>query len=427
MAQQSVYLIIAGGTGGHIVPGLGLALEFAAAGDPVHFLSLEKNRGYADFKDAPFPVHFYGAPPIRKSPSALLAFPFRFARALWRAAALMRKHRVSCVIGMGGYSIFPGVLAARLSGVPYYLCEQNAIPGRATRLFAGGARRIFLNFPVAAAHQSGAFAGERALLAGNPLRPQLKAIAEENRAASKKKGAGSARPGKKKSAAKSGARGRGKAKDGLTVLVLGGSQGAAQINAMVAAAIPQLASGSGNQAGANSNPNSKTKTKTKSNAKKKSRAHTQTGPVARWMIQCGEKNLDQMRALLPENRFGNVTLFGYHPGIADFYREADLLIARAGAGVVSEALVFGLPMILIPYPFAADNHQLGNAEYLRDGGVAHCISTRETDPAELIEVLRRWSADSTELMNRSSRALDLARPGAAAEIRASIVADLSKA
>ncbi|MEQ9363818.1 MAG: glycosyltransferase, partial [Leptospirales bacterium] len=287
MAQESVYLIIAGGTGGHIVPGLGLALEFAAAGDAVHFLSLEKNRAYADFKDASFPVHFYAAPPLSKRPLALVTFPFRFARALWRAWRLLREQAVSCVVGMGGYSIFPGIVAARLSGVPYYLCEQNAVPGRATRLFAGGARRVYLNFPVRDAQLSAAFSPARALLAGNPLRPQLKAIAgtpegsaqiksRRNKSTERKKQSGAGRSAQGEAVA----RGQG----GLTVLVLGGSQGAAQINAMVAAAIPELDGGP--RAG--------------SGSKKKS------GPIDRWIIQCGERNLEAMRALLPPERFRNV-------------------------------------------------------------------------------------------------------------------------
>ena len=176
MPKQTV-LIIAGGTGGHIVPGLGLALEFAQSTQPAYdvlFLSLEKNRTYADFADVPCPVHVYASPPITKQPLALLEFPLRFARALWQAWRLLRAHDVSFVIGMGGYSIFPGIVAARLTGVPYYLCEQNAVPGRATRLFAGGARRIFLNFPVAAKHQTADFTEGRVVLAGNPLRPKLR-------------------------------------------------------------------------------------------------------------------------------------------------------------------------------------------------------------------------------------------------------------
>lgn len=404
MAKQSVILIIAGGTGGHIVPGLGLALEFAGAGDTVQFLSLNKNRGYADFASVPFPVHFYDAPPISKRLLALLAFPFRFMRALWRAWSLLREQRIDCVIGMGGYSIFPGIVAARLSGIPYYLCEQNAIPGRATRLFAGGARSIFLNFPLATAHQTSAFAAGRALIAGNPLRPALKAIARDSVRSGGKKIAKKAGKKTSKTSGKSGSK-----STGLTVLVLGGSQGAAQINAMVAAAIPELSAGGS----------------AKAKPGKGSAANTAVRPVGRWMIQCGENNLAQMREQLPEDRFPQVTLFGYHPGIAEFYREADLLIARSGAGVVSEALAFALPMILVPYPFAADNHQLGNAEYLRERGVAHCISQRDTDPRELIEVIRNWSQNpKLEIIGRAQRARDLARPDAAADIREAILADL---
>ena len=370
------------------MPGLGLALELAARKTgtaDVAFLSLEKNRTYGDFAGVPFPVFFYDAPPISKNPGALLKFPFRFMRALRSAMQLMRARNVDCVIGMGGYSIFPGIVAARLLRVPYYLCEQNAVPGRATRLFAGGARHVFLNFPVADQHKTAAFAPEHVTLVGNPLRPALRKLAAKS-TGTKKKTAGK-KPAAKKSAAKKKTTER---KRKLKVLVLGGSQGAAQINAMVAAAVPELRK-----------------------------------DVAQWIVQCGEKNLESMRALLPERANKNVQLLGYHPGIAEFYKQADVLVARAGAGVLSEALAFALPMILIPYPFAADNHQLANAEYLREAGVAHCIRDRSEDPAELIRVLTEWSArPETELTRRAALARELARPDAASEIVTKILGDL---
>lgn len=395
-------MIIAGGTGGHIVPGLGLALELdRRASGRTHFLSLEKNRGYADFREQSFPIHFYDAPPIAKRPKALLGFPLRFLKALLAARKLMRAEQIELVVGMGGYSIFPGMVAARLLGLPYYLCEQNAVPGRATRLFAGRATRIFLNFPVAAAHRQ-SFAAERLVSAGNPLRPALHDLAAKARkrlaqriskqAAGKSAKKSSKQAGKaarqKQAARKTGAR-----QPKLKVLVLGGSQGAAQINAMVLAAVQQMqASG-------------------KASA---------SGIVGRWIVQCGEKNLPDMQSALGElNAQGvktsSVELLGYHPRIADFYAQADVIVARAGAGVLAEALAFGLPMILVPYPFAADNHQLANAEYLAEAGAAACIRTRGTEPDELVEILTRWHRDG-ELATRAARAAELAMPDAAQTI-----------
>lgn len=363
-------LIIAGGTGGHIVPGLGLALELdARVAGRTFFLSLVKNREYADFQSQRFPIHFYDAPPIAKRPAALLRFPPRFFRAVLVARHLLRSERIGLVVGMGGYSIFPGLVAARLMGVPYCLCEQNAVPGRATRLFAGGARRVFLNFPVAPEHRR-SFASEQLVFAGNPLRPALRELAQKTRMK-----AASRTPKRR-----------------LNVLVLGGSQGAAQINAMVLAAIQAFARA---KAGA-------------------------AQIVGRWTIQCGEKNLSGMQAQLGEiQSAAQIELLGYHPRIADFYADADLIIARAGAGVLAEALAFGLPMILVPYPFAADNHQLANAGYLEAEGAAACIRTRGTDPQELVEILSRWHADG-ELESRALRSAGLAMPDAAQTIADSL-------
>jgi UDP-N-acetylglucosamine--N-acetylmuramyl-(pentapeptide) pyrophosphoryl-undecaprenol N-acetylglucosamine transferase len=376
MVSQKSVLIIAGGTGGHIVPGLGLALELATE-RRVHFLSLEKNREYADFATLPFPIAFYDAPPLSglRSARALLSFPLRFARALIVAWRLLGQARVDFVIGMGGYSIFPGIVAARLRGIPYYLCEQNAVPGRATRLFAPGARRIFLNFPIAPARSSAAFQVPRALLTGNPLRPRLRMAAKKARAKRKK----TRRPG-------------------LTALVLGGSQGATQINSMVAGALAHFAT--------------------------QGRVGTRRNPIDRWILQCGAANVDAMRAQFPEWEFPHVRLLGYYPGIEEFYAAADLLICRAGAGVLSEGLAFGLPMILIPYPFAADNHQLANAEYLAAQGAAVCLNTRASDPALLIETLRIWTASPRrEIQERSAAAAALARPDAAQTITRVVLTD----
>ncbi len=366
-------LIIAGGTGGHIVPGLGLARELQKS-FTVHFLTLGKDRGYADFNDLPFPLHTYDAPPIRRSLRGLVSFPLRFAKALFAAHKLLREIRADLVIGMGGYSIFPGITAAMLGGVPFCLCEQNAVPGRATRLFASWARRTFLNFPVTS-DKFQLSARARTVVAGNPLRPKILEFAGRR--------TGSA--GKKKAASKKKAT---KSSKALTALVLGGSQGAAQINAMVVQA-----------------------------------AGVFSGKEIRWIVQCGRAHVEEMQQRLPKGQYPHVELLGYHPGIHEFYKQADVLICRAGAGVLSEGLVFGLPMILVPYPYAADAHQLANARYLEEHGAAVCLDQRDEDPQLLIETLRAWIQKPALRRAAAKASVDLGRPGAAERIRQELEAD----
>src|SRR5512135_2535450 len=122
---KNTVLIIAGGTGGHISPGIALAEAFLAEKQSVAFLTLTRNREHPDFAKASFPVYFYDAPALSKSPVALLLFPYRFLRASLRAIQIFRSEKVSAVVGMGGFPTLPGVVAAHFFGLPFYLCEQN--------------------------------------------------------------------------------------------------------------------------------------------------------------------------------------------------------------------------------------------------------------------------------------------------------------
>lgn len=354
-------LIVAGGTGGHITPGLALALELQRS-LPVDFLSLEKNRVYADFQTAPVRFFFYTAPNLSLRPPGVLLLPWRMLRAFLFARRLMQREGYAFVVGCGGYSMAPALLAARSLGLPYYLLEQNVRPGRATRLFARNARAIFANFPLPAA-ALGAQAAP-VVVAGNPLRPAIRSALGAD-----------------------GARADFAAGGPATVLVLGGSQGAQQINEMclqALAAAPEL------------------------------RRH-------RWLIQCGEKNIRAMQARLGATADGSIQLYGYVTGVDAMYRAADALICRAGAGVLAEALAFGLPIIAIPYPFAADNHQLENAAYLEAAGAAVCIRRRDSDPAELLAALEGLLADANARRRLSENARALAKPDAAADIAAEIL------
>ncbi|MBX7057931.1 MAG: UDP-N-acetylglucosamine--N-acetylmuramyl-(pentapeptide) pyrophosphoryl-undecaprenol N-acetylglucosamine transferase [Leptospirales bacterium] len=346
-------VVIAGGTGGHITPGLALCHALQAAGAHVSLLSLEKNRSYADFITAPFAIDFYQAPPLQLRSIAALLLPWRMLRALWQARRIFRERQAQLAVGMGGYSSAPALLMARWMGLKTALCEQNAAPGRVTRWLAGSAGRLYLNFPV---EEHWKLPQERALRAGNPLRPALVAAAQDSPRASQQARA-------------------------LSILVLGGSQGAAQLNEMCLAAIASW-----------------------------------QGPALQWTIQCGQANLEGMRAALPLEKYPNVELLGYVTGIEQYYRKADLAICRAGAGVLAELLLFALPAILIPYPFSADDHQGANARYLRDAGAALLLAQRNADAAELLETLAALAGDSARRKRMAGAARSLARPQAARTI-----------
>lgn len=377
-------LLVAGGTGGHISPGLALAEAFVASGARPVFLTLGRNRSYPDFAAVDFPLYFYDAPPIRRAPLALLLFPWRFARAVLRAFVLIGRERIQAVIGLGGYPMAPAMLAALLRGRLVYLCEQNAVPGKVTRLFSSRARRLFLTIPLAGSVGSLA-ASEKLLVTGNPLRRRIVA-AIQNKDAGAGAGDSPADPLAEGNIFGTLMKRAGKVR-ALRVLVVGGSQGALQLNEMVKAALPDL-------------------------------------PDVVWVVQCGVNNLEGLERGLPAADFPGLHLLGFTRDIHALYRSADVLVCRAGAGVLTEAAGFGLPLVLVPYPFAADNHQQANAEIFRDGGAARLIARRDTDPAELIGHLKELGDEKTrKSMGRAARGL--ARLTAAQDIAERVGADIA--
>jgi UDP-N-acetylglucosamine--N-acetylmuramyl-(pentapeptide) pyrophosphoryl-undecaprenol N-acetylglucosamine transferase len=203
-------LIMAGGTGGHIMPGLAVAHEMRARGWQVFWLG---HPGRMEGRLVPpqgfelLPLRFGG---VRgKGPAALLKLPFTLLRACWQAAACLRRARPDVVLGMGGYVAFPGGLMAALRRVPVVVHEQNAVAGTANRWLARLASKVLVGFP-------GALPG--AVMVGNPVRASLAQLP----------------PAGPRYAARSGA---------LRLLVVGGSLGAQALNKTVPQALALLDEG----------------------------------------------------------------------------------------------------------------------------------------------------------------------------------------
>mgnify|MGYP003143651136 FL=1 len=202
-------LIMAGGTGGHIMPGLAVAEQMQDRGWRVVWLGHpEKMEGrLVAARGIPMePLRFSG---LRgKGLGALLALPFRLARACCQARAALRRTQPDVVLGMGGYVAFPGGVMARMAGIPLLVHEQNAIAGTANRWLARMARKVLVGFP-------GALPG--ALMVGNPVRSDVicKLPAQQR---------------------------YGQRQGPLRVLVLGGSLGARPLNQVVPAALALMPS-----------------------------------------------------------------------------------------------------------------------------------------------------------------------------------------
>lgn len=213
MTADAPVMILAGGTGGHIFPGIAVAREFIARGVPVIWLGSRHGLENTLVPQAQLTLETIAIAGLRgKGMLALLAAPLRLLRAIWQAGRIVARHRPRAVISFGGFAAGPGGLAARLRGVPVFVHEQNRIPGLTNRVLGHLARRVFAGFPDA-------FKAGRSEWTGNPVRTEIAQLTPPAQRFATSDRGGAAR-----------------------LLVLGGSQGALALNRAVPAALAQLRS-----------------------------------------------------------------------------------------------------------------------------------------------------------------------------------------
>lgn len=292
-AHERTIIIAAGGTGGHITPGVSIAEAWLASGGRVILATLAKNVQYPDIislaRNEAVSIVAYDAPRLPRNPLKIMAFikHFRSSYRLIRSVAI--EQDAATVVGMGGYSSFPPVLYAVLNGKQLYLCEQNAVWGLVTRFMRFFAKAIFLSFapqkPVAAKY----------VTTGNPLRSMF-----------------GARPRARRSP---GPKGR--------IFFVGGSQGATDINALYSTFVKTTAA--------------------------KNFVCT---------VSAGEKGF----AELTKDARKIDTILPFVQDMPQRLGKADFVVARCGSGTLFELIWAGRPAFLVPYPFAADNHQRANAD-----------------------------------------------------------------
>ena len=352
-------MIMAGGTGGHVFPALSLAGLLRSRNIEVVWLGTRAGIESRLVPAAGIDVEWIDIGGLRgKGLSTLFAAPVRLARALWQALAAVRRHQPRVVVGLGGYVTGPGGLAAWLARRPLVIHEQNAIAGFTNRLLARFATRVLEAF-------SGSF-GPRvhATTVGNPVRTEFFELPTP--------------------AVRYGSR-----QGPLRVLVVGGSQGAAALNALVPRALAQL--------------------------------HAAEGAAHRELLvrhQCGERHLDRARAAYATAGIdlSRVTLSPFIDDIVRAYDWADLVIARAGALTVAELAAAGVAAVLVPFPAAVDDHQTANAKQLVERGAAVLLAERGLTAEALADVLARLTADRAVLRVMAERARGLARPEATREL-----------
>jgi len=349
--SKGTVLIMAAGTGGHIFPALSIARNLQSRGYRTEWLGTPTGLEVEVLRNTDIVLHRINARGLRgKSRLSVLTAPFMLMRALLQSLQVLRRVQPCCVLGMGGYVTGPGGVAARLSGRPLLIHEQNAVAGFSNRLLASIATRVMEAFPGTFAPQTGAMS------TGNPVRAEIRALPLPQE--------------------------RSPAADGrLRVLVLGGSLGAVAINRLVPQALQMLAADQRpllrHQVGRN-------------NFEQARDAYAQAGLT-----------LEDLCQVLP-----------FIDDMAAAYDWADLVICRAGATTVCEIAAAGKPAIFIPFPHAVDDHQTHNAQWLSNAGAAVLIQQRDLDAQKLAGLLQELSRDRGRLLTMAMAARALARPEA---------------
>lgn len=336
-------LIAAGGTGGHLYPGIALAREILERpGDEAVFVGTEQGIEATVLPREGLPVRFVPAGRLKgMGVRAQLATLIKLPLSVLRAAALLRRERPGAVIGVGGYASGPVALAAWLLRVPLVIVEPNSHAGLTNRVLGRLARKIFVCFP--GRDLQGFFPGQKKVLTGPLVRRGID------------QGQGTRILA-----------GQGLETGRFTVLVMGGSGGAHAINAAMQEAAQELARLPGLQV----------------------------------LHQTGEK--DVMETTQAYGAAGvKAAVVPYLHDMADAYAAADLVVCRAGATTVAELAVCGKRAVLIPYPFAADNHQEHNARSLAAQGAAEVIVQKDLTPQRLAAII----ADALGQGKRSAAAL----------------------
>ncbi len=355
--KKASVLIMAGGTGGHVYPALTIAQELLDRGLDVQWLGTAHGLEARVIGATEIPLHFISISGLRgKSMMKLLLAPVRICSAIWQAISVMRRVRPDCVLGMGGFVTGPGGVAAKLTGRKLLIHEQNAVAGLTNQLLFPLADVVMEAFEGAFVRKrqlGGCFPGflineHKAVVVGNPVRADILALGAPRERLSLRSGK-------------------------LRLLVVGGSLGAAAINKAIPLTLQQM--------------------------------NIEQRPVVRH--QCGERNLEETRIVYRDaglSMSDELELLPYIENMVEAYEWADLVLCRAGASTIAELAAIGLPAILVPYPYAVDDHQSANAAVLQQAGAASVIAQSSLTPQLLASMLVSLAGDRNKLINQAELA-----------------------
>jgi len=352
---MSIFVLMAGGTGGHLFPAMALAQELQRRGHMIHLMTDHRVASYGDA----FPAReIHVVPSATPSVGNPLVFATAAAKILWGTAVAWQKLRAikpDAVIGFGGYPVFPPFLAARLSGVPGILHEQNAVMGRANRALGRFASRIALSF--AKTQHADAFPG-KTVLTGNPVRDRVRNVASSGYQPLDADGP-------------------------IRLVVFGGSQGARAFADLVPPAIAELSP--------------------------ELRARLRT------VQQCRPEDLDRVAEAYRKAKV-SVELQPFFSDLPERMAACHLVISRAGASTIAELTVLGRPAILVPLPGSIDGDQKNNAQVVDAAGGGWIAEQATLSPLSLATRLSSLFGDPAILATAAAAAKTLGQPQAVEQL-----------
>ncbi len=346
-------MIFAGGTGGHIFPGLAVAAALRARDVPVVWMGAD---GGMETRLVPQHDIAIETIPIQgfrgKGLGALLRLPMRLLAAVRAAARVLRKHQPRAAISFGGYAAGPGGIAAAIAGIPLLVHEQNRAPGMTNRVLAKVARRVLTGFPDS-------FSGKETVV-GNPVRETIARIAPP-------------------------AQRLDRGDNEFRVLILGGSQGARALNQSLPSALRAL--------------------------------RGDPAFVARLYVrhQCGEKMREEATNAYAEAGV-DASVEPFIADMAEAYAWADLVVCRAGALTLAEVCAAGVASVIVPLPTAVDDHQTKNGMYLVERGAARLYKQDDALADRLAVALRELAVDPAQRLAMAEAARALAKVDAAERV-----------
>ncbi|MFU8892812.1 MAG: undecaprenyldiphospho-muramoylpentapeptide beta-N-acetylglucosaminyltransferase [Luteolibacter sp.] len=362
MSNSKKILIACGGTGGHLFPGIAVAESLRAAG---HDALLLISRKEIDARATSGHDHlsFETVPAIAKPPTfspQTPAFLWKLWSSIRHAKTLIRKHRIDAVLGMGGFTSLPPVFAGHRLGLPTFVHDSNARPGRANILTSRFCNRVFVGMEAARPW----FPRCESIVTGTPVRPEILSLPTREEAANH----------------------FGLDATKATLLITGGSQGARRLNEIASEAAGRISKS------------------------------IQILHIA------GPANEAQVTAALA-SRPGAVAL-GFCDAMQAALALADLVVARSGASFLTEVSAVGLPSILVPYPYAADDHQTANAKVFADAGAAVLVQERDLNAESLATLAQSILENPERRSTMAAAARGLAINDAAERVRDAILATL---